>query len=167
MFSSSQVQALLPLFFIILCALALKRYLNIGRKNPQGLPPPPGPKPWPVIGSLFDAPRIDPWVTFQKWGNIYGLFQIILSISLFDRRPPEGGIVSFRVFSQTFVVINSREIAFELLEKRARIYSDRPDIPLLDISGWDWNLVTMRYGPKWRAHRRIFGEKFKEEAAVS
>ncbi len=31
------------------------------------------------------------------------------------------------------VVINSRKIAEDLLEKRAKIYNDRPEIPILDM----------------------------------
>lgn len=166
---SPQIQALLPLFCIAFCTLALKQYyLNIRKDNPQGLPPPPGPKPWPIIGNMFDAPHTSPWIAFQKWGLIYGwLLQTIPYVYFLTGDLRAGDIVSFRVFSQTFVVINSREIAFDLLEMRSRNYSDRPDVPLLKMSGWDFNFVTMRYGPKWRAHRRLFNEKFRADAAVS
>ena len=31
------------------------------------------------------------------------------------------------------VVINSREAAEELLEKRPKIYNDRPEVPIVDV----------------------------------
>ena len=38
----------------------------------NGLPLPPGPKGWPVIGNLFDMPREKPWVVYHEWSKIYG-----------------------------------------------------------------------------------------------
>jgi len=35
----------------------------------------------------------------------------------------------------------------------------------LTRSGWDINLAFMRYGPRWRTHRRMFHQEFRAEAA--
>lgn len=78
-----------------------------------------------------------------------------------------GDIVSFSVFGQAFVILNSRRVAVDLYDKRSKIYSDKPNVPLLERTGWDFNLGTMPYGSKWRAHRRTFHEKFRPDAAVS
>lgn len=46
-----------------------------GRKdNIRGLPLPPGPKGYPIIGNLLDLPPDKPWVTFHEWSKIYGVF---------------------------------------------------------------------------------------------
>jgi len=44
-----------------------------------------------------------------------------------------GDILSFHVFGQVIVVLNTAKVAKELLEKRGDIYSDRPVIPFFDM----------------------------------
>ena len=41
--------------------------------NPNGLPLPPGPKGYPLIGNLFDMPADKPWVVFDEWRMTYGI----------------------------------------------------------------------------------------------
>jgi len=36
------------------------------------LPYPPGPKGYPVIGSLLDVPTEKSWLTYAEWGRTYG-----------------------------------------------------------------------------------------------
>jgi len=47
-----------------------------------------------------------------------------------------GDILHASAFGQHMVVINSRKIAEDLLEKRAKIYNDRPEIPIVDMWGF-------------------------------
>ena len=75
------------------------------------------------------------------------------------------------------VVINSPDIAYELLEKRSSIYSDRADLPMVKElcvclllvnhvdpdrcrMGWDWLTTFIHYGEQWRRHRRTINQKF-------
>ncbi|ESK94246.1 cytochrome p450 [Moniliophthora roreri MCA 2997] len=110
---------------------------------------PPGPKPWPLIGNLFDIPTIKPWKTFSEWGHLYG-----------------GDLFHFEVLGQHVIVINSRELAHELFEKRSRIYSDRPHFATLDLMGWTTVAFPfMPYGETWRQHRRIFEGGLRDSAA--
>jgi hypothetical protein len=44
-----------------------------------------------------------------------------------------GDIISINTMGQTVVVLNSLEIAKDLLEKRGTIYSDRPWIPVVEM----------------------------------
>ena len=44
-----------------------------------------------------------------------------------------GDIISFRIFGQVVVVLNSAKIAKDLFEKRAAIYSDRSPMPMYDM----------------------------------
>ena len=46
-----------------------------------------------------------------------------------------GGILSFHVFGQVIIVLNSAKATKDLLEKRGEIYSDRPVIPFYEMCG--------------------------------
>ena len=54
------------------------RQLNRGRNgNPNGLPLPPGPKGFPLIGNLFDVPVDHAWIVYDEWRKTYGKVLII------------------------------------------------------------------------------------------
>ena len=40
--------------------------------NPQGLPFPPGPKGYPLLGNLLDMPVNKAWVVYDDWRKTYG-----------------------------------------------------------------------------------------------
>ena len=52
-------------FFYILSAFRdhLKR---------RGIPYPPGPKPWPIIGNLLDSPKQSQWTAYTEMSKKYG-----------------------------------------------------------------------------------------------
>jgi hypothetical protein len=102
-------------------------------------PPPPGPRPWPIIGNILDIPSAYEWVTFTEWGKKYG------------------GICSVVAFGQTIVVVNSAKIAVDLLEKRSSIYSHRPILQMGgELVGWKDTLVLLSYGDRFRRTRKWF-----------
>jgi hypothetical protein len=49
--------------------------------NPNGLPLPPGPKGYPLIGNLFDMPVYKLWVVYDEWRKTYGKTFIINGLS--------------------------------------------------------------------------------------
>ncbi|KAJ7675706.1 cytochrome P450 [Mycena polygramma] len=109
-------------------------------------PFPPGPKPRFIVGNLPDLPVDDPWLTYADWGNIYG------------------DIMHASAFGSHVVILNSLKIATELFERRARIYSDRPLMPMVSLMGWDFNFALMPYGEKWRQYRKLFHKYFHRDA---
>jgi hypothetical protein len=58
---------------------------------------------------------------------------------------------------QTFIILNSAEIAIEMLEKKNSIYSDRPILQMGgELIGWKNTLVLLPYGDRFRRSRRLF-----------
>ena len=47
--------------------------------NPRGLPLPPGPKGYPLIGNLFDMPVDEPWGVYDEWRKTYGKTYILFN----------------------------------------------------------------------------------------
>ena len=69
---------LAALFFCVM----LFRQLKKGRDgNPNGLPLPPGPKGYPLIGNIFDMPIYKPWIVYDEWRKTYGKTFIINGLS--------------------------------------------------------------------------------------
>lgn len=62
----------------------------------------------PVNPDIRNAPKDKPCLTWEEWGKTYG------------------PIVYMNVIGKPYIIINSYEIARELLEKRGQKYSDRP-----------------------------------------
>ncbi|KAH9849406.1 cytochrome P450 [Lenzites betulinus] len=68
---------------------------------------PPGPKPRPLVGNLFDLTLKELWLRVAEWAFKYG------------------DVIYLRLFTQDMIFLNTVEKAFDLLEKRGAIYSDR------------------------------------------
>jgi hypothetical protein len=69
---------------ILFGVMLLKLFIQLkkGRDgNPKGLPLPPGPKGYPLIGNLFDMPVDKPWIVFDEWRTTYGKTFIINGLS--------------------------------------------------------------------------------------
>ncbi|KAI0027158.1 cytochrome P450 [Vararia minispora EC-137] len=124
-------------------------------------PYPPGPKPWPLVGNLFNMPKVpDPWNAFTELGKKYG------------------PLVHFNVLGQHIVIVNSFACASDMLDRA--IYSDRPPLVMAaELSGYEDTLPLMPYGPRFRATRRLihrfmgtralvtkYGSQIEEEEAV-
>lgn len=66
---------------VALVAWWLYRAVRNRQENPNNLPLPPGPKGYPIIGSLLDFPSQKPWLVYNDWFKIYG--KLIPSLKLF------------------------------------------------------------------------------------
>ncbi|KAF7375498.1 putative monooxygenase [Mycena sanguinolenta] len=103
---------------------------------------PPGPRRWPLIGSVLAFPRAYQWVTFSKWAKTYG------------------NIVYVNALGEPLFIINSAKVAIDLLDKRSSIYSDRPSFPMATLSGNAEVLGIQSYNEKWRQQRKIVAQDF-------
>lgn len=112
---------------VVLGAYILHKYLESSRRHriPKGLKPLPGPKGYPIIGSVPEVPEKNGFIKFADWGKEYGpIYQVNLA-------------------GHNHVWISSDEISKDLLSKKAAIYSDRPHIPALI----DDNRTSAQYLP--------------------
>jgi hypothetical protein len=107
--------------------------LNDHRKR-GGLRFPPGPPTWPIIGNLLDVPKNAPWIAYSDMSKKYGRHLILRNwLALAETRVP-GDVICLRIFSQVVVVLCSVSAIRDLLEKRGEIYSDRPHLPITEMS---------------------------------
>ncbi|KAH9976314.1 cytochrome P450 [Lactifluus volemus] len=113
-----------------------------------GVPYPPGPQPLPIIGNLLDIPKEFSWLAYtclsQKYGNI----------------------LSFHIFGRVIVVLNSVEATKDLLEKHGDICSDRPEVPIFEMTGWQWLVSIARYAEPYRMARKILDRGLRPGAVA-
>ncbi|EKM54976.1 uncharacterized protein PHACADRAFT_142803 [Phanerochaete carnosa HHB-10118-sp] len=80
------------------------------------------------------------WITYIRWGEEYN-----------------SDILRLSVLGNNLIIVNSLEAASDLLDKRSAIYSDRPEMPMLnDLCGFGWNLAFRPCDNTWRNGRRVF-----------
>jgi len=117
---------ILPLVFVVVAFLAVRIYQRRGR-----LPYPPGPRPLPLIGNLFDIPKEFSWLSYAQLSKRHGMVYFGGKATLTEEMA--GDVLSFHVFGKVIVVLNSLKANKELLERRADMYSDRPVIPIVEM----------------------------------
>lgn len=96
------------------------------RLRGERLPLPPGPKRLPLIGNLLDLPKGLEGPHWAKHKALYGEYFSALGYLHFNCFFPKGPISSIEVFGSTMIIVNDKNIAIDLLDKRSQIYSSRP-----------------------------------------
>lgn len=74
---------------------------------------PPGPALVPWIGRIHDLPIQLMWLKFKEWADQYG------------------PIYRTKMLGANFIIISDEKIAEDLLVKRAKVFSDRPEMKSL------------------------------------
>ncbi|KAF7309358.1 Cytochrome P450 [Mycena indigotica] len=128
---------------VLFCILTRRGYQRLS----YHLPLPPGPAKLPVIGNLLDMPVERPWEAYHQWSRQY-----------------HSDIIHLDVLGTSIVVVEGAEALKELFERRSAIYADRPRFPMLELMGWDWATAFMKYGSRWRAHRKMLHDSLNPAA---
>ncbi|KAI0718523.1 cytochrome P450 [Cerioporus squamosus] len=128
---------------VIIAVLLWRRRVSCSRLS---LPLPPGPRPLPIIGNLFDLPMQH------------------MEESLRDMNAQYGDVVYLDVCGQPMVILGTHDGAIELLEKRASNYSSRQFSSMAELTGLSWLLSGVPYGDRWRAIRRNFHQHMNARA---
>jgi len=118
-------------------------------KKQRGHSYPPGPRPLPLIGNLFDIPKEFSWLSYVQLSKKYG------------------DVLSLHVFGQVIVVLNSTKAAKDLLDRRSHIYSDRPVIPIYEMMKWGWLVPLARYTESWRQARKVLDRSLRPSAIAA
>lgn len=114
------------------------------QRNKSGLPLPPGPKKWPLIGSLLSLPTSFEWETYAHWSEVYN-----------------SDILHVDAAGTSIIIVNSHQVATELFEKRSAIYSSRIWSTMVhELIGFDWLISFMAYGEQWKERRSLFQHHF-------
>ncbi|KAG5220605.1 cytochrome P450 [Salix suchowensis] len=104
-------------------------------------------------------PKEKEWLTFAKWGEMWGSSIFITHTSgLFLTVVGDtGDLVTIKIFGQPFIILNNINVAAELLDERSAINSDRPVVPMGgELVGWKNTLVLIPYGARFRSFRKKF-----------
>ena len=87
---------------------------------------PPGPMCLPILGCVHLLPQEYQEKAFMEWGKKYGSFSSRVMSFRWLSHWISGGIIFAKLFRKPAVIINSYDIARDLLERRSSNYSDRP-----------------------------------------
>lgn len=120
------------IFGALLFLLAFRAIRDYRRRR-RGLPYPPSPRPLPIIGNLLDIPRKFSWLAYTNFSKTHGSQPFFATVLLSSLTRVPGDILSFHIFGQVIVVLNSAKVAKDLFEKRGAIYSDRSPAPIYDM----------------------------------
>ncbi|TEB29714.1 O-methylsterigmatocystin oxidoreductase [Coprinellus micaceus] len=136
------------LLLLAFTTLALHPILRKSKRNPQGLPLPPGPKGVPVFGNLFQiaqGTQSGPWHLYNGWAKEY-----------------DSDLIYVEAMGQPVLVLNTLQAATDLMERRSPNYSDRLLPPALTMLKPGLGLTGMTYGPLWKANRRAFHQYYNK-----
>lgn len=102
---------ILGLLLAAILAVATAHFVKVFRQlnDPNG---PPGPTLIPYIGRIHDLPIQLMWLKFKEWADTYG----------------SGGFYRTEMLGTKFFIITNEKIAEDLLVRRAKYNSDRPQV---------------------------------------
>jgi coumaroylquinate(coumaroylshikimate) 3'-monooxygenase len=121
----------LPVALILLLLLAYKLYQRLRFKLP------PGPRPWPIVGNLYDVKPVR-FRCFAEWAQAYG------------------PIISVWFGSTLNVVVSSSELAKEVLKENDQQLADRfRNRSAARFSRDGKDLIWADYGPHYVKVRKV------------
>ncbi|KAF8989959.1 cytochrome P450 [Cyathus striatus] len=129
-----------------LCLLATFLLHFIRGRNQNRTKLPPGPPGLPLIGNVLQISKGKTWLTFSKWNDEYG------------------PIIHLNLAGQHAVVLGNGEVATELLDRRAAIYSGRPKSIVIDILTGGLIFAFKQYDDTWKRMRKAVHKALNNNA---
>ncbi|KAK0193596.1 cytochrome P450 [Armillaria mellea] len=143
--ATSSTILLVDITVCLIALVAAAKLYNRHSRNPLRLPFPPGPQPSiiPFVGNIPEMPTKDEWFKFTEWGKQYGPLMML------------------EIMGQKMCIINSAQVAMDLLDTRSSIYSDRPPMVMVkELMGWNFNMGFQSYGSEYKKSRKLFHHGF-------
>ncbi|KZT61301.1 cytochrome P450 [Calocera cornea HHB12733] len=113
----------------------------------HALPLPPGPPGLPLLGNALQIPKERPWLVYAQWAKTYG------------------ELTHLTAFGQHLIILNTRQAARDLLEKRNSAYSGRVHMTFAgELVGWAKSVAMLEGAP--HAQTRRMGQAMMSLAAV-
>ncbi|KAK2485752.1 hypothetical protein H9L39_03732, partial [Fusarium oxysporum f. sp. albedinis] len=134
----SQALSGLTLAIATILLLAWARW----RSRPT-LPLPPGPPSEFLLGHSRVIPKENAAAVYAKWSKEYN-----------------SDIIHVRSLGRSTVVLNSADVARDILDKKGANFCDRPRFTLLKIMGWGKTLTFLPFGERWQMHRKLLQTSF-------
>lgn len=142
--------ALLLIACVLIGILTLHAVASRHLQKRSTLPLPPGPPGEPILGHLRIVPTDSPEYKYAEWAKEY-----------------DSDVIYVNVLGQPIIILNSVQAAVDLLDKRGANYSDRPRFVLFEVMGWKATLTFLRWGPRFRLHRKVLQRAFSPTSCVA
>ncbi|KAI8409450.1 hypothetical protein FOFC_09289 [Fusarium oxysporum] len=107
------------------------------------LPLPPGPPSEFLLGHSRVIPKENAAAVYAKWSKEYN-----------------SDIIHVRSLGRSTVVLNSADVARDILDKKGANFCDRPRFTLLEVMGWGKTLTFLPFGERWQMHRKLLQTSF-------
>ncbi|QRV78105.1 cytochrome P450 family protein [Ceratobasidium sp. AG-Ba] len=118
-------------------------------KPRHSVPLPPGPKGHWLLGNAREIGKADAfWRKLAEYS---------------DRYDP---IISVRFPHRTIVVLSDPNIILQLFEKRAANYSDKNEIEMMKLTGWNTDILFLQYGPTLKLYRTMLNRALNNRVAT-
>ncbi|KAK5627390.1 hypothetical protein RRF57_003105 [Xylaria bambusicola] len=143
--------------------LVAQRRIQRGNRH---LPLPPGPPGEPLVGHLRVIPFEHPEFQYSRWAKEYNT-EIR---EWYQSRTKTHGLlinntkVHFNVLGRSIIILDTIEVAHELLDKRGAKYADRPRFVLFEVMGWGVTLTFLRWSRRFLLHRKLLQSSFTQSA---
>ncbi|KAK7442268.1 hypothetical protein VKT23_016239 [Stygiomarasmius scandens] len=131
---------MIPLLLLVLVVAAVRVARS---RRTSSVPLPPGPKPVPLLGNIFDLTPTELWLRATSWSKHYG------------------ELVYLHVFGQPLIFVNSPAALAALLDGRGALYADKPHLTMVnDLCGCENMVAFTGYGPQSKRQRRLMNMAF-------
>lgn len=78
-----------------------------------------------------------------------------------------GPIIHLTVFNQSIIILNDPSYAVDMLDKKSRLYSDRPTLMMAGrLIGWDDVVGLVPFSERWIEHRKMLAQFMGTKAKV-
>ena len=79
-----------------------------------------------------------------------------------------GGIVHVSILGKDVIILNDAKHATEMLDKKGRLYSDRPILTMAgQLIGWDQGPALSPFGSRWSEYRKLMSQFIGTKMKVS